>query len=256
MDDPGDCSAELTGLSRRLESNAAFVGSLTHALKGLLSGLEGGLYLVESGLRKGDTERVKSGTDMLQRNLGRARSLVGNTLYYARDREIHGEEMASQEVLSECASSYAHLAEQQGVTLEAVPGEGRFRGDRFGIQALLANLVENALEACGKKDGTDARRVSLRAYRQSPWMALEVTHNGQPMDANTLSRALGPVYAPSGSDRAGLWIHAAWRIAAAHGGSLRAERVDSGGERFIAHLPAEGADPPAGRGEEGRHGEP
>lgn len=254
MDDPGDCSAALADLSRRLDSQAAFVGSLTHALKGLLSGLEGGLYLVESGLRKGDAERVKSGTDMLQRNLGRARSLVGNTLYYARDREIHREEMTSQEVLSECASSFARLAEQHDVTLEAVPGEGRFHGDRFGIQALLANLVENAFESCGKKGGTDARRVSLQARRQPPWIVFEVTHNGRPMDSNTLSGALGPVYAPSGSDRAGLWIHAAWRITAAHGGSLRAEPVGSGGERFIAVLPAEGEDPSAGRGEEVGHG--
>jgi signal transduction histidine kinase len=230
------------------------VGSLTHALKGLLSGLEGGLYLVESGLRKENAERVQSGTDMLQRNLGRARSLVGNTLYYARDREVHWEEMTSREVISECASTFARLAEQKGVALEATATAGGLQGDRFGVQALLANLVENALEACGKEGGAAGGHVSLLARSEPPWMVFEVAHDGRPMDPATRAGALGTVYAPSGADRAGLWIHAAWRIAAAHGGSLSAEPATPSGERFIARLPTGGPDTPANHCQEGGRG--
>jgi signal transduction histidine kinase len=225
-------------LLARLGSQAAFVGSLTHALKGLLNGLEGGLYLVESGLRKEDPKRVESGTAMLQRNLGRARTLVGNTLYYAREREVQWEEMSLPEVISTCSKTCRRMAEQQGVTLETQAVDGQIRGDRFGLQALLANLAENAILACGSDNGTGGGRVLMSGSLDPPWAILEVAHDGPPMDRATLAGALGPVYTPSGSDRAGLWIHAAWRIATAHGGSLCAEPGVPSGERFVARLPA------------------
>ena len=240
-------------LSARLDSQSAFVGSLTHALKGLLSSLEGGVYLIESGLRKEDSRRVESGTAMLQRNLGRARTLVGNTLYYARDREVQWEEMNLQEVVVASAAACRRLAEQQGVSLETHAEDGRICGDRFGVQALLANLAENAIVACGSENGGGGGRVVLAGRPAPPWVILEVAHDGRPMERATLAGALGPVYTPSGSDRAGLWIHAAWRIAAAHGGSLGAEPGVPSGERFLARFPTTLPSERPGRLLEGNH---
>jgi signal transduction histidine kinase len=231
---PADSAEDLLA---RLGSQSAFVGSLTHALKGLLSSLEGGVYLIESGLRKEDSRRVESGTAMLQRNLGRARTLVGNTLYYARDREVQWEEISLQEVLTAAATASRRLANQHGVSLETRAEDGRIWGDRFGVQALLSNLAENAIVACGSENGGGGGHVVLGGRPEPPWAVLEVAHDGRPMDRATLAGALGSVYMPSGSDRAGLWIHAAWRIAAAHGGSLGAEPGVPSGERFVARFP-------------------
>ncbi len=185
---PADSAEDL---SARLGSQSAFVGSLTHALKGLLSSLEGGVYLIESGLRKEDSQRVESGTAMLQRNLGRARTLVGNTLYYARDREVQWEEMGLQEVVSNCAASCRRLAEQQGVSLEIHAVDGRICGDRFGVQALLANLAENAIVACGSETGVGGGRVVLSGRPDPPWAVLEASHDGRPMERATLARGPG-----------------------------------------------------------------
>jgi signal transduction histidine kinase len=248
---PANCAEDL---SARLGSQSAFVGSLTHALKGLLSSLEGGVYLIESGLRKEDSRRVESGTAMLQRNLGRARTLVGNTLYYARDREVQWENLSLKEVVAASATACRRLAEQQGVSLETRAEDGTIRGDRFGVQALLANLAENAVLACGSENGVGTGRVILSGRLDPPWAILEVAHDGRPMERGTLAGALGPVYTPSGSDRAGLWIHAAWRIAAAHGGSLRTESALPSGEKFIASLPATIPGPRPGRPPEENHG--
>lgn len=254
MADRADLPDTAAGLKARLGSQSAFVGSLTHALKGLLSGLEGGVYLIESGLRKEDSRRVESGTAMLQRNLGRARTLVGNTLYYARDREVHWETLSLREVVDACANACRRLAEQQGVSLETRAEDGTICGDRFGVQALLANLAENAIVACGSEGGVGTGRVVLSGRLDPPWAVLEVAHDGRPMDPGTLAGSLGAVYTPSGSDRAGLWIHAAWRIATAHGGSLRAESVLPSGEKFIARLPAAIPGHRPGRPAEDEHG--
>lgn len=242
------------GLSARLASQSAFVGSLTHALKGLLGSLEGGVYLIESGLRKKDSQRVESGVAMLQRNLGRARTLVGNTLYYARDREVQWEELSLLQVVEAAAAACRRLAEQQGVSLETHGEDGKICGDRFGVQALLANLTENAIVACGSEGGVGTGRVVLSGRLDPPWAVLEVAHDGRPMERATLAGALGAVYTPSGSDRAGLWIHAAWRIANAHGGSLRAKSVLPSGEKFIASLPTTIPGHRPGRPPEDGHG--
>jgi hypothetical protein len=162
--------------------------------------------------------------------------------------------MTLQEVVSNCAASCRRLAEQQGVSLEIRAEDGRICGDRFGVQALLANLAENAIVACGSETGVGGGHVVLGGRPEPPWAVLEVAHDGRPMDRATLAGALGSVYMPSGSDRAGLWVHAAWRIAAAHGGSLGAEPGVPSGERFVARFPTAIPGHRPTRPNEGDHG--
>ena len=79
---------ELRRLQPQLASIGLLVGSISHGIKGLLSGLDGGIYLVNTGLEKERPERVKKGWEMVQRNVAAIRSMVLDILYYAKDREL------------------------------------------------------------------------------------------------------------------------------------------------------------------------
>lgn len=224
-------------LARRLESQSSFVGSITHALKGYLNGLEGGLYLLESGRRKGDAARADEGASMLRRNLAKAKNLAANVLYYAKDREVNREPLPLSEMVDGCVHDCRRLSEELGVTLEATAEEGSLNGDRAAIQALLANFAQTALEAVAEGDAEGVRRVLLEARRSGEGASFHFVHFGKPLEAEATRGAMGPVFTPSGSDRTGLRIHAAWRIAEAHGGSLRLEPVHPRGESYTAFIP-------------------
>lgn len=222
----------------RLASLEAFVGSITHAFKGALNSLEGGVYLLESGHRKGDSARAAAGALMVRRNLVRVRSVVANILYYARDREMHPEVLSAREVVESAVAQCRKVSDALDVDLAGRTQDLAFPGDSIAIQAMLVNLVESALDACGDGESGGERRVVLEARANPPWVVFEVRHGGAPLDPATLAGALGEVYVPHGADRAGLWIHAASRVARAHGGSIEFTRAEAGGARWVVRVPA------------------
>ncbi len=79
---------QIRELQDQLTSIGLLVGSISHGIKGLLTGLDGGIYMVNSGFERDKPERVKKGWEMVQRNVDRVRSMVLDILYYAKDREL------------------------------------------------------------------------------------------------------------------------------------------------------------------------
>ena len=94
-----EMSADITPIRRlqsQLESIGMLISSVSHGIKGLLTGLDGGTYLVNSGLQRNDPQRVKQGWEMVQRNIERIRGTVMNILYYAKEREPVAEPMSAR----------------------------------------------------------------------------------------------------------------------------------------------------------------
>ena len=79
---------QIRELQSQLTSIGLLVGSISHGIKGLLTGLDGGIYLVNTGFEKDKPERVEKGWAMVQRNVDRIRGMVLDILYYAKDREL------------------------------------------------------------------------------------------------------------------------------------------------------------------------
>jgi hypothetical protein len=64
-----EMSADITPirqLQSQLESIGLLISSVSHVIKGLLSGLDGGVYLVNTGLEKGNQKRITQGWEMVQ----------------------------------------------------------------------------------------------------------------------------------------------------------------------------------------------
>ena len=70
-------------LQSQLTDLGLVISSISHGIKGLLTGLDGGIYLVNSGMEKKNPDRLKQGWEMVTRNIGRIRSMVLDLLYYA-----------------------------------------------------------------------------------------------------------------------------------------------------------------------------
>lgn len=221
------------GIEERADGpQAAFVGSITHALKGALNSLEGGLFFLESGHRSGNPSRVEAGMAMARRGIWNARSLVANVLTWARPRELHREEVGGASLASSALEAFGRRPGAGPVELVVPQGpEVRCSGDRPALEAMLLCLLEVCREAAGASG-----QVRLRVGTEGGGAVFEAAHTGTPCGVQTLAGALGPRYRPNGADRSGLWLHAARRIAAAHGGTLEV-RAKDGEEVFRVRLP-------------------
>jgi YesN/AraC family two-component response regulator len=79
---------EKTELQDHLASLGLMIGSISHGMKGLLTSLDGGLYLIASGLEKQDLDRAAQGCDAARKTAEQIRKMVLDILYYAKDREL------------------------------------------------------------------------------------------------------------------------------------------------------------------------
>ncbi len=90
---------------KKMQTQMANVGqliaNLAHTIKGIISGLDGGMYVVESGFRQNKEEVIKKGWEMVQRNVERVSHLVLDMLYYAKDRIPEKQEIYLDKICTE-----------------------------------------------------------------------------------------------------------------------------------------------------------
>jgi len=232
---------ELRRLQPQLASIGLLVGSISHGIKGLLSGLDGGIYLINTGLEKDRPERVEKGWEMVQRNVSAIRSMVLDILYYAKDRELLLSDVSLEQLVSELRDVMAKKASDQGTVLEMeVRGEaGALQGDYKAIRSMLVNILENSLEACRSDKGKDGHRVRLGVWRTAPWMVFEIEDNGIGMDRETREKIFSLFFSSKGIKGTGLGLFIANKIVDRHGGTIEVDSEAGRGSRFLIRLPLE-----------------
>ncbi len=231
----------------KLASQEELVGSITHDLKGLLSGMEGGIYLLNSGFKKDKKERVEQGFEMMERNLSRMRRRVTSVLYYVKDRQYNWQSVD----VKECAASLDKALSQQaiylGVGLDMNVDDGSFEADEFAIHSLLVNLVEYSLEACALAKLKSSPSVNLQVALTDAHVTFNVSTDGFVIEEEAREHTLGEFYSPRGVDRSHLGLFVANKITQGHNGTLQiTSNAGEGTTCFSVKLPsAKSVDPSA-----------
>jgi PAS domain S-box-containing protein len=237
-----EMSADITPireLQSQLESTGLLISSVSHGIKGMLTGMDGGIYLVDSGLKKDNKQRIEKGWAMVQRNVERIRSMVLNILYYAKERVPALEPIQASEIVGEVCDILQPRVEETGVALDRdVPPEaGELQADPEALRALLVNLLENSLDACRLDKKKDDHRVTIGAAGDDGHVTFTVSDNGIGMDRETCDKAFSLFFSSKGSEGTGLGLFIADKIARAHGGEIRLESEVEKGTRFVVTLP-------------------
>ena len=226
---------EMRELQTQLTSIGLLVGSISHGIKGLLTGLDGGIYMVNSGFEKDKPERVKKGWDMVQRNVERIRSMVLDILYYAKDRELTVEEVDLAALVggpARRALTRRRATWTSTLDIDVPAAVGSFPGDVQAIRAMLLNLLENSLDACRSDRRKEGHRIRVAARRMAPWMIIEVEDNGIGMDRETRDKAFSLFFSSKGLKGTGLGLFISNKIVDKHGGEIKVESEPGQGIPF------------------------
>jgi signal transduction histidine kinase len=232
---------QIRELQSQLTSIGLLVGSISHGIKGLLTGLDGGIYMVNTGFEKDKPERVEKGWEMVQRNVDRIRSMVLDILYYAKDRELMLDRIDVLPFVNEMRDGLKKKAGDLGVemTFEVAEDAGSFQGDSAAIRAMLANILENSLDACRVDEKKPKHTVRVQIRRVDPWMIFEISDNGIGMDRETRQRIFSLFFSSKGAKGTGLGLFIASKIVDKHGGDIKVESRRGRGSRFLIRLPVE-----------------
>jgi PAS domain S-box-containing protein len=247
-----EMSTDITQIRRlqsKLESIGILISSISHGLKGLLSSLDGGFYLVNTGLEKNNQDRVKKGWEIAQRNVERIRSMVLDILYYAKDREPDWEPISVSNMIDEIHSIMLPKAEKLNVKLELKDDRENqtFEADHKAVRSMLINLVENSLDACRVDNGKDGHEVIISVKNHADQVEFEIADNGIGMDRETREKAFSLFFSSKGTEGTGLGLFIANKIAQEHGGSIALESEVNEGTRFHVKLPKKRIEKDSGR---------
>ncbi len=229
---------QLRQLQDKLSSVGLLIGSISHGIKNLLNGLDGGIYLVNTGLKKNDRERIDKGWEIALRNVRRIRSMVMDILYYAKDREPNWEEISTFDMVEDVCRIMKERAESQEIEFlyELDKNAGDFEADKQAIRSMLLNLIENSIDACRIDTNKSNHKLIVRLKGNQDKVMFEIEDNGIGMDRETREKAFSLFFSSKGAGGTGLGLFISNKIAQAHGGTILVKSEEGVGSHFFVEL--------------------
>ena len=224
--------------AERLAAVGQTVAGLAHGIKNILSGIEGGMYVTSSGLRKGNDERVRQGWGMLERNIGRISALAKSLLAFARGDPCTPKLINPVEIAREAVALYSEGARAGGIDLSLdAPEEVREAWmDPDGLHSCLTNLISNAIDACQVSDKPGCR-ITVRVVEENDVIVVEVEDTGCGMDYQVKQKAFTSFFTTKGAGGTGLGLLVTRKIVQQHGGSITLTSKEGAGTTSTLRFP-------------------
>jgi len=225
--------------AERLAAVGQTVAGLAHGIKNIIMGLEGGMYVMNSGIRKGDNARIGAGWEMLEENVARISAFVKEFLEFARGREPEVALADPNEIATKVIDLYKDTAALAGIALRSDLADGiaPIAVDADAIHTCLANLVSNALDAC-EMSNKDSRNATLSTREEADTVIIEVKDDGGGMDYDVKQKVFTNFFSTKGSDRGtGLGLLTTRKIVHEHGGTISFNSTEGIGSEFCIRLP-------------------
>jgi len=238
-----------------LRSNLSFLGlmiaSISHSIKGVLSGLDAGVYTLDKAVARRDEVRIHEGLELVKHMAERIRKITLDILYYAKERELNCALIDLRQFAREVIAAVRPRFQRLGIRLECDDPEdpGTFSADAGLLKAALVNFLENAVDACVADSQDKAEHRVVLAYESNPdAVGISVEDNGLGMTSEQLKRLFTVFYSTKGIKGTGLGLFIADQIIRQHGGDIVVESSLGRGSRFCVRLPRK-PQPPAASGE-------
>ena len=225
--------------AERMAAVGQTVAGLAHGIKNVLMGLEGGMYVVNSGMRKDDKELIRKGWEMLQGNIERITAYVKDFLGFAKSRTPKVEIVNPNDVVTAVVELYKDRAAQAGIEIltEFQDGIQPANLDAEGMYTCLTNLVSNAIDAC-EMSGKTGCKVNIRTFERDDTLVFEVRDDGCGMDPDVQQKAFTTFFSTKGlSKGTGLGLLVTRRITQEHGGTVTFRSTEGKGSLFRIELP-------------------
>ncbi|MEJ2724358.1 MAG: ATP-binding protein [Deltaproteobacteria bacterium] len=212
---------------KEMQKELAFLGqsiaTLSHDIKNILEGLQGGAYVVDEGLKDGDQELVNRGWGIVKKNIAEVSGLVRNILYSSKKRRPACELVAPEALAREVVGLLHEKAKSLNIELKEMynPRLPMIELDPVSSRRMLNNLIWNAFEACENDREKAVHTVSVRAdFYDENHFFFEVEDDGIGMDESTREKLFTDFYSTKGTAGTGLGLLVVHKIVTEHGGKV------------------------------------
>jgi PAS domain S-box-containing protein len=224
--------------AERLAAVGQTVAGIAHGVKNIMMGLEGGLYVVKSAMKKQDSKLGEEGWRMLENNIMKISTLIKDFLNFSKGREPRPRWVDPNQIVGDVVGLYGEAARKEGISIVAdlQEGIGIAPLDPEAIHSCLANLISNAIDAC-RMSTSAACRIVVSSREKDNALIYEVIDSGCGMDCEVKKKIFTTFFSTKGMGGTGLGLLVTRKIIQEHGGKIEVESVAGEGSRFTVILP-------------------
>jgi signal transduction histidine kinase len=211
------------------------IALLSHGIKNILEGLQGGAYVVDEAFGEGDLELAKKGWSIVNKNIFDITDVVQNILYSSKNRPLKYEMVSPGQLVQDSAQLFRDKAATMNIQLDARVNDAlpNVRLDTAGIRRMLHNLVWNALEACHNDKEEKQHRVTVNTdFFDKNHFMFEIVDNGTGMDEATQRNMLEEFFSTKGAGGTGLGLAVVEKVVNKHGGRIEINSAPGSGTAF------------------------
>lgn len=233
---------EKTELQSHLSSLGLMIASLSHGIKGLLTGLDGGIYLLDSGFTKKNKGQMQEGWEIVKSMIERIRKMMMDILFYARERELKLEHTDIRAFAEELVKELEPKMTSQKIKfVQHFDSDlGAFEVDRTYVYSALMNIIENAIDACSRQPTQKTPQIVFGIKTDKEHVCFEIADNGIGMDAETQEKIFTPFFSSKANKGTGLGLFVSNTIIQQHGGEIKVKSASGRGAVFQITIPKQG----------------
>lgn len=139
-------------LQDHLAALGLHISSISHGIKGMLTGLDGGDYLIRSGLEQKDFHKISNGWDIIREKIAMIRQMVLDILFHSKNRTPDMQPVSVFDFIQELLTTMDPRIQKAGIDLILdIPGPStdfEVMMDKIMLFGACLAILENAVDAC------------------------------------------------------------------------------------------------------------
>jgi signal transduction histidine kinase len=227
--------------TERLAAVGEIVAGLSHTIKNIAGGLEGGMFVLEKGLEQNDADYRAQGWELVKSNVSRIKTLSLDLLDFAKSDRLEFQQVDPGQPAREVVDLMRSRAENNGIEFDLVisDGFGTAEMDPAGIHQCLLNLVTNAIDACLDTEPEQGmQRITLTVCREDDGrICYRVMDTCCGMDDTIKTRLFERFFTTKGERGTGIGLMLTRAIVQRHHGSIDIKSQPGMGSCFTIWLP-------------------
>ena len=223
---------------QKLESLGLLASGIAHDFNNLLGSISAQSEVLMEDM---SDPACRDGLSRIEAVAARGSEIVRQLMVYAGQESATLAQVDVAAVVREMLPLMSvSISKNAKVEVDLPDGLPRIPANVAQIRQVLLNLVTNASEALGGKEGVIGVALGQREGAGSPWLRLEVRDTGCGMSEQLRAAIFDPFFTTKGAGR-GLGLAAVQGIVRGHGGRISVMSTPGCGSRFEVLLPCGGA---------------
>ena len=227
--------------AERLAAVGETVAGLSHTIKNIAGGLDGGLFVLGKGIEMEDADYLKQGWELVRGNVDRIKTLSLDLLNFAKTDRLEYRQMNPEQPAREVFNLMLSRAKDHGMdlVLDVATGLAPIQMDPVGIHQCLLNLVTNAIDACVDTEPANGeQRITLSVIASNGGgVCYRVADTCCGMDERTKARLFQRFFTTKGEQGTGIGLMLTRTIVHRHNGTIDVSSQPGKGSCFTIHLP-------------------